>query len=304
MQKALEIGSIISVFVFVVCLLGLLFFYGNQGARSNLDEQQHNEENSRSLERKDPSWSVWHRTRNDPIALFTLFLMVFTAVLAAVGVMQIRLLFRAETVAEKSAKAAEAAASTAKKSLIAAQRPWIIVDPSIGGPLTYSVNGLSVTLRLTLKNVGRSPAKNVWVDGKLLAPAIGIDQAFNPGNALNELVENLKNRPAVPWGHMIFPNTSISYEHTWSVSKEELERITAEVKFLHLTVIAAATYYTVFDDVSHQTGFAVGIRRKDKPRPKSDKKNRSRTAIFIDDGDMTEEDLQLIFDPTVGGYAD
>jgi hypothetical protein len=66
--------------------------------------------------------------QTDPVAFFTLWLVVFTAVLSGVGVIQLKLLTRAETVAEKSAKAVQQSADVAKTALISAQRAFLFVN--------------------------------------------------------------------------------------------------------------------------------------------------------------------------------
>lgn len=70
--------------------------------------------------------------------------------------------------AQVSADAAKAAAKTASDSLDVTQRPWITEIAQIGGPILFSVNGLTVAFLFTIDNVGHSPASNVWINGRLI----------------------------------------------------------------------------------------------------------------------------------------
>lgn len=61
---------------------------------------------------------------------------------------------------------------------VAEIRPWLTLDVN-PSKLFYNVNGLNLTVIFTVSNIGHSPARNVWIDGALRAPAIGIDSQFN-----------------------------------------------------------------------------------------------------------------------------
>jgi hypothetical protein len=69
-----------------------------------------------------------HCGATDPIAFFTLWLVIFTAVLSGVGVIQLELLGRTETVSEKSAAVAKKAADVAERGLVAVERPIMSVN--------------------------------------------------------------------------------------------------------------------------------------------------------------------------------
>jgi hypothetical protein len=257
---------------------------------------------------------------DDWIAFYTFWLVVFTAVLsvstiglwlatisgarrqaedtkAALNIAQI-----SAEAAGSSAKAAHEANILSRDNFVATQRPWIVADISVGGPLKYDQNGVAVTMRIRLRNIGHSPATNVWVHPKMMAPALGVDDSYNPIATQRTMIQEMKSRPAAAWGDTIFPGTPTEYLHTVSIGSEELKRIASHVEFLHLEVIGVVDYRFVFGTESHQTGFSFLVRRT--PRPDAAAKKRAPDAIFIDDGDIAASDLLFVSSPIGGDYAD
>jgi hypothetical protein len=78
---------------------------------------------------------IWDRTLEDPVAFYTFVLSIFTALLAIVSATQIYFLTRADKTARITAEAAKKSAGIAEKSLLAANRPLITIDPlNLRGP--------------------------------------------------------------------------------------------------------------------------------------------------------------------------
>jgi hypothetical protein len=100
-----------------MCLFALMFFYSSPPSPTEAPQQQHAEKNEPKQNGREADNSIWKKARSDPVAFFTLWLVVFTAVLSGVGVIQLRLLTRAETVAEKSANAAKESADAARDAV-------------------------------------------------------------------------------------------------------------------------------------------------------------------------------------------
>jgi hypothetical protein len=128
MLKIFEYLAIGSALAFAICLVALMFFYGSPSATSQPPQQQHAEENKAVKNQSEADKPFWGKATTDPVAAFTLFLVIFTAILSAVGVIQLKMLTRAETVAEKTAQAAKDSADIAKQALIAGQRAFISVN--------------------------------------------------------------------------------------------------------------------------------------------------------------------------------
>jgi hypothetical protein len=204
------------------------------------------------------------------------------------------------------ADAAIRQSENAERALIAANRPWVTADISVNGPIVYNVNGVNFTLNFRLKNIGHSPALNVWAEPKVIAPAPGIYQTFDPRAELQKVIATLKARPPIPnpLGFAIFPGDVIDQPITVSINPDELKQITQKVDFIMPTIIGAIDYRHGFDTKAHETGFIIDIRRADSPRPISTTKNRSPAAIFPDEGDIPAADVRLYRSFIDGGFAD
>jgi hypothetical protein len=205
----------------------------------------------------------------------------------------------------KNANAAKDAADTAKDALIAANRAWVEVKIEVGSPITYNVNGLNLALKYHLKNIGRSPATNIFVNANMLAPAIGIDEPFDPRRELNKIIDRTKAQPrASNLGVALFPDEQGTFIVTTGINADELKRLTQKVEFVMPYVIGTVEYRMGLDTKVHQTGFVLEIRRSDAPRPVSTEKNRSPQAIFPDEGEVPLQDVRILRSLFEGGYAD
>jgi hypothetical protein len=199
-----------------------------------------------------------------------------------------------------SIRAARASVSAAEKSnrgnrdiFLATERPWVAVEYTAGGPLTYDANGLRITVRFRVRNTGKSPARGVWIDPVLAAPAIGID-TFNPRALHHARLADLKTRTLVPFGYTLFPGERISQDYTMSIDAKEVKRITQLVPFLYLMVYGAVSYGFVYDETTHLTSFAFDVKRDPSRNPAALAAKRAADAIFVNDGDIPADALQLM----------
>jgi hypothetical protein len=202
-------------------------------------------------------------------------------------------------------------ADTAKKSveigekaLVAANRPWIKIDLQVAGPIIYNVNGANIKLKYGLRNIGHSPATNVWIDTNIFASAIGIDNVIEPRAELQKIIAMLKTRPRSPFGLALFPDETVAQDITVNIGTDELKRITQKVEFIMPYIIGAADYRFGIDEKSHQTGFIIEVRRSDQPRPESTEKNRHPAAIFPDEGDIPASEIRIFRSALDGEYVD
>jgi hypothetical protein len=264
--------------------------------------------------------SLLDRTAEDPVAFFTLWLTLFTGILAAFTIWmalstkdlrdfaeeQARDMKQSIAVAKDSAVAAQRSTELAEKALVAANRPWVKVDIHVGGPIVYNVNGANITLRYILTNIGHSPAVNVEVHPRLVARLIGGDKPehVDVRAELRKDIVGLKSRAPSPFGYSLFPGDIISQDVTVSMSPTEIEEATKLIGAIYPIVVGSVGYRMGFDDESHQTGFIVEIRRNDAPRPSTIEKNRSAAAIWVDEGDVPAADVRLFRSFLEGGYAD
>lgn len=142
------------------CICGLLFVFnsGAQPAASPTNQQSYKE-----CEQKCPQThlkeSLWQRTVTDPIAIYTLFLTLFTGVLVIVSIWQGRSLIRAEKISKSSADAATKSADVAEKALINVESPALypVIEVAEFAKSLGWGRGPVKPVEIRLKNVGRSP---------------------------------------------------------------------------------------------------------------------------------------------------
>jgi len=143
-------------------------------------EKDHTEQANEKKEK-----ALWDRWFPDSISVYTLFLVVFTGVLAFGGLIQLNLLNRAERIATNTAQASQKSADAANKAaeaaiagnnlnratFISAQRPWLKAKLEIDGPLIFEEKTARISFRYFARNTGRSPALSV-------VPSIHIHPSF------------------------------------------------------------------------------------------------------------------------------
>ena len=234
-----------------------------------------------------------------------LWLVIPTILLTAAGLWFVKHTLEANRRAASEAARAATAASDAnqinRELFVATERPWVKVDVSIGGPLVYDVNGLSVTHLFQVTNVGRSPAVNVWVDPRI---HMFTGETMNPIESQRQHLSEIRERGVMQWGFMLFPGDANRQLYTMTVPQEALSKARNQFNFAVLSVSGFVTYGFVVDRMPRVTSFFVRVERREKPRPPTDKQKRGTTAIFFDDGDMPADDLRLTVSGIEGEYAD
>jgi len=298
-----------------VILLGLAFFialaglaYYSSSQPNYLQNQQIGAETKQNSPHEAP-----HSFRGfinflfpDAISIFTFWLAVAKIVLGTIAYVQIGLLRRAEAISAQSANAAKQSADVAETALLIANRAWVTVEIQVGGPIVFDVNGASITLKYILKNVGHSPATNVWVSPRIIYPVPSTTEMgrFDHRSEMQKDIANLKTRPPTPLGFALFPGDIIVQPITVSISQKDITRATKDIKAIYPVVVGAVDYRMGINNKAHQTGFIVEIKRNDAPRPATTAKNRSAAAIWVDEGDVPAEEIRLFRSFIEGGFAD
>jgi hypothetical protein len=106
---------------------------------------------------------------SERVAYYTKILAILTGSLGALGAVQLLFVYRADETARTSADAAlkgAVAAETAAQATVAGQRPWIKADFLILDSLSWISDALVLPVKVTLTNVGNTPATNVmpWIN--------------------------------------------------------------------------------------------------------------------------------------------
>ena len=153
MLKWLGLAAVVSAAVFCAALVGLMVGYSwqptaQEGNQQTAAEHEHKQENSEQEK------AFWQRATTDPIAAFTLWLVIFTAVLGITSVLQYGSLIRGEVTNAKSAKAAERAAKVAETALVTVQRAFVFIDSFDTGMI-----GNNLIIHPKWRNSGSTPTK-------------------------------------------------------------------------------------------------------------------------------------------------
>jgi hypothetical protein len=164
-------AALIAAVVFVLAMAGAILSSQKPVEPS---QPQTSENNHKESDAKEKGVALFDRWFPDSTAIFNLFLMLFTGVLAIGGLVQLNLLTRAERIATETAQAAKDSADAAKKSaevaaqtLIASQRAWISPGPpQLVGEIGV---GIPINIDLSIQNVGKDPAIGVSHHGMVVA---------------------------------------------------------------------------------------------------------------------------------------
>jgi hypothetical protein len=216
---------------------------------------------------------------------------------------------RAEAVAAQQAHDVHAvitearrAAEAAENIFVATQRPWVKVSIDVAGPLVYDETGANVAFRFTLENIGNSPARNVWVEARLIAQGIGVtDEPLSDARHIQrQLIAELKGRGPSPYGFVLFPKDVAAQDIPFTIPQDELTRITQRVDFMHIQLVGAVDYCSGFSAEPHQTGFVVEVGRRNGAADGA----MPPAPIYINEQDVAAEDLRLFRSMIHGSYAD
>ena len=257
--------ALIAAVVLVVAVAGVLVSsQPTNGAR----QQQTTEKDQKEHTAEKDGKTLWDRWFPDTISLFTLFLVVFTAVLAFVGIVQLNFLNRAESIAADTAQAAKTSADAAKDSadiarntLVASQRPWVsILSPSVEGQVTWEEKGGRATIGVTVKNVGKSPAFDIAIEAHQFV--IGPD-TIDIGAQVRKFCSEVRKRQIAradsgQKGEVLFPDESLLQNIGLLFARADVEGAAKRMKipFFSPVVVVCVDYRSAITKQSHATGLA------------------------------------------------
>jgi hypothetical protein len=176
----------------------------------------------------------------------------------------------------------------------AEQRAWIKVDTDITGDLILSPNP-KISLKIILKNVGKSPAVDTWVYAALFPFIHGTDLINESRRRCVEMREDIVKRqnpePPEPVGYVIFPDTAATIVSTPTISDQDFKQWRSAQSWptLFLNLVICADYRLSESSAVHYTDllYAVGTIDIDK----------SFTAVIVSpEGSNQSQDLDLAFD--------
>ena len=172
-------------------------------------------------------------------------------------------------IAARDQAAAALAANKISESLYISQaRPWVSLDHVVFiEPLRVDGDAVHALLRFVFKNVGHSPATNVWVEPKLMllnswkSPA-----ARFPVDVQHEICDDPLRFKSPNVGPVLFPNGEAHIDYSLATSAEELAESRANPdpgsKTLTPYLVGCVDYRYTFSPEHHQTGFIFAVYRK------------------------------------------
>jgi len=161
------------------------------------------------------------------------------------------------------AAAATAQATTVQKELELTQRPWMEGELQFTSPLRIDSDGAHTTVKLTIKNTGRTPAITVWRTSKIFAGGNDIETMEQWENEVcNERAPNVTS--GRPNGFTVFPKTQNSSEGLLSIDKATITQARRADGMVVLRIIACINYKYSFikSDEWHQTSYVWEIDKK------------------------------------------
>jgi len=166
MLRIILYAAVVGVFAFAISIAVL--------SKWRSWQYQHNQaEQKRAAEKPTPNGghsvtpAAAEESSDKAIARYNLWLMIFTGLLAAVGIIQIGFLISSDQTATETAKAAKESADVARSTLIAANRPWVTLNVEIDSNLSYDAVGWDagtrwhIPITYVATNIGTSPATDV-----------------------------------------------------------------------------------------------------------------------------------------------
>jgi hypothetical protein len=199
------------------------------------------------------------------------------------------------TAAQTAAEAATAANALNRDNFVITHRPWLSVTATPAAPIRFDASGMHVAITFFIRNVGNSPATNVWINLEIVTANVGVgDDLYSPVDRQQALINQTNARPLSTAGTIIFPNDE-PHVVTWTISvdRARLDQITKKVDFVVASIVGAVDYGFVFDPAHHHTGFIFDLARSDRSRSISTLKKRAPEAIFPDEGDIPVEDVRF-----------
>jgi hypothetical protein len=194
------------------------------------------------------------------------------------------------------AAAALAANKISEKLYISQERPWVSLDHVVFiEPLRVDGGAVHALLRFVLKNVGHSPATNVWVEPNLMLLNSWKSRTTRfPVDVQHEICDDPLRFKSTNIGPVIFPNGEAHIDYSLATSAEELAESRANPdpssKTLMPYLVGCVDYRFTFSAEHHQSGFIFAVYRK----------RRDSLSPFLSTENGTVEPDDLILDPTIG----
>jgi hypothetical protein len=178
-----------------------------------------------------------HQSQRDWLDYFTFFLQVI-----GLGVLIAYTAYAGLSWCEmrKAANAARDSVNVARDTLVASNRPWLDAEVQTTGPLIFDDQGGRLRIKVTLKNVGHSPAVMAWSDEELyLASNPELDTKIERGKQCDLTVQR-----SFKMGQTIFPGT----DGVGGLVNLQSQGTPQKVGFTNPTIIVCVAYQSALND--------------------------------------------------------
>jgi hypothetical protein len=216
-------------------------------------------------------------------------LAIATAVLSYIA-------FNTDRAVHDSAKAA----NDANKFNAAGLRPWVFIDGTPATPLHYDNHGAHVGISMTVGNSGRSPARYVLFDAKILSwvdPAVTerdkVCAELRKPKVLPNGVNALFGSSA---GFLLVPGQNVGWTPIITMSPDDILRWKTMVVSQPLIIVGCVGYFSTFSEEEHTTRLIWELDSK--------RDGKEWLLIKPSDGDIPVEQLMLSRNPTLPWDAD
>ena len=173
------------------------------------------------------------------------------------------------TAANKQAAALGDQLSIMQRQLESADRPWIDVKVSLTTPLTHDDSGYHVGVRHTYRNVGKSPAQNIWLSTKLLASVLlmGVPEGrATPKEIQKQLCDPSRREQDLTGYIVLFPDDSYAQEEILNLPGQDSNSLrglqNSPIKasgVVPLGLVGCVDYTFEASPTHHQTGFGFVV---------------------------------------------
>jgi hypothetical protein len=220
----------------------------------------------------------------------------FTGILAIATAVLSYIAFNTDTAVHDSAKAA----NDANKFNAASLRPWVFIDGTPATSLHYDNHGAHVGIAMTVGNTGRSPARYVLFDAKILP---WVDPAVRERDKVCAELRKPKVLPnginalfGSSAGFLLVPGQSVGWTPIITMSPDDISRREAMVVGQPLIIVGCVGYFSTFSEEEHTTRLIWELDSK--------RDGKEWLLIKPKDGDIPVEQLMLSRNPTLPWDAD
>ena len=234
---------------------------------------------------------VVHANGNGIIAIFTVVLGIATWFLwrAARDLVQ-----EAKTTGSNQLAMAKTAVDAAIESnrlsremFVSSERPWVVVDHvQAKSALVFDETGAHLDFDITLKNAGKSPARNVTVEAKLYPKSPLFPDPAGEQNAFVLSAED--NKTYGPKSRLVLHHAQDEtlQRHVF-IPKADLERATSyeDTEFIVPVIIGSVRYEFIADNEFYYTHFMYNVFREP---------DGYRVGINPLNGSVPEKQLRLV----------